>query len=200
MTPDPNTDTAPPETPNGGAPQQPSKPPAADNRETPRIYAACLAAYNAGRLYGRWIDAAHGSDHVYAEIAAMLKASPIPDAEEWAIHDYEGFQGVRLEEYSGVERACALAAFISEYGALGAKLIDHHDGDIGAARAAFDDCAGCYARLADFAQSLTEDAGDIPERLAPYIDYEAMARDMVLGGDVYVIELSFEDVHVFWTR
>lgn len=24
---------------------------------TPRIYAACLAAYNSGRLHGRWIDA-----------------------------------------------------------------------------------------------------------------------------------------------
>ena len=25
--------------------------------DTPRIYVACLAAYNNGRLHGRWIDA-----------------------------------------------------------------------------------------------------------------------------------------------
>lgn len=197
MTPDPHTDAAPP---HASAPDR--SPTDTDTRagETPRIYAACLAAYNAGRLHGRWIDAAQDPSAVSAEIAAMLKASPVPNAEEWAIHDYEGFEGVRLEEYSGVERACDLAAFIVEHGALGAKLIDHHDGDIGAARAAFDDHAGCYARLSDFAQSLTEDAGDVPERLAPYIDYEAMARDLVMGGDIYTIELSFEDVHVFWTR
>jgi len=25
--------------------------------DTPRIYVACLAAYNAGKLHGEWIDA-----------------------------------------------------------------------------------------------------------------------------------------------
>ena len=33
-----------------------------------------------------------------------------------------------------------------------------------------------------------------------YIDYEAMARDMELNGDVFTIALGFEDVHVFWSR
>ena len=31
-------------------------------------------------------------------------------------------------------------------------------------------------------------------------DYDAMARDMELGGDVFTIELGFEQVHVFWSR
>ncbi|MEH6808999.1 MAG: antirestriction protein ArdA, partial [Hyphomonas oceanitis] len=53
--------------------------------ERPRIYVACLAAYNGGRLHGRWIDATE-HEAVWKEVRAMLAASPEPDAEEWAIH------------------------------------------------------------------------------------------------------------------
>lgn len=55
-------------------------------RDTPRIYVACLAAYNAGRLHGRWIDADKGQDQIWAEVRQMLKESPESRAEEWAIH------------------------------------------------------------------------------------------------------------------
>lgn len=44
-----------------------------------RVYAACLAAYNNGRLHGRWIDCASGADHIRAELAAMLRESPEPN-------------------------------------------------------------------------------------------------------------------------
>ncbi len=52
----------------------------------PRIYVACLAAYNNGHLHGRWIDAAQDAEDIQSEISEMLSASPIPNAEEWAIH------------------------------------------------------------------------------------------------------------------
>ena len=54
--------------------------------DTPRIYLACLAAYNNGRLHGAWVDADQGTDHIWSELRKMLRASPEPDAEEWAIH------------------------------------------------------------------------------------------------------------------
>jgi hypothetical protein len=54
--------------------------------DTPRIYLACLAAYNNGRLHGAWVDADQGADHIWNELRKMLRASPEPDAEEWAIH------------------------------------------------------------------------------------------------------------------
>ena len=92
---------------------QPSAPLAADAAPTPetrpRIYVACLAAYNNGCLHGRWIDATT-PDEVMAEVCAMLAASPLPDAEEWAIHDYEGFEGAHLSEYESFETVCNLAA------------------------------------------------------------------------------------------
>ena len=179
-----------------------------DNQQTlkpaagtgPRIYVACLAAYNNGYLHGRWIDADQDADDMRAEIAAMLKVSPIPGAEEWAIHDYEGFEGAELSEHTGIDRVAELAAFIAEHGELGGKLLNHFSGDVDQARSAFDDYAGRFASLADYAQALTEDTTDIPPTLVQYIDYEAMARDMELGGDVFTIALGFEDVHVFWSR
>ena len=56
-----------------------------------RIYVACLAAYNNGILHGSWIDATESPDAMMDAIQKMLGCSPIPNAEEWAIHDYEGF-------------------------------------------------------------------------------------------------------------
>lgn len=61
--------------------------------DSPRIYVACLSSYNAGRLYGRWIElAGMDGDDIRAEIDAMLKDSPMPGAEEYAVHDFEGLK------------------------------------------------------------------------------------------------------------
>ena len=162
-----------------------------------RIYVACLAAYNNGRLHGRWVDATQDADTIQSEIAAMLTASPIPNAEEWAIHDYEGFEGAPISEYQGIDSVAELAAFICEHGALGGKLIEYFGGDLDEARTAIEErYFGEYARLADFAQESTENAHDIPEALQPYIDYDAMGRDWAIS-DLLVIETGFEQVHIF---
>ncbi|WP_394693133.1 antirestriction protein ArdA [Hyphobacterium sp.] len=162
-----------------------------------RIYVACLAAYNSGILHGRWIDATQDVADIQGEVRAMLAASPIAGAEEWAIHDYEGFEGVRLSEYDGFERVTELAAFIAEHGRLGGKLVEYFGGDLNDARRAMEDSYyGEYSSIADFAQESTENAHDIPEALAPYIDYEAMGRDWAIS-DLIVIETGFEEVHIF---
>ncbi len=183
---------------------QPSAPLAADAAPTspdrPRIYVACLAAYNNGCLHGRWIDATT-PDEVMAEVRAMLVTSPLPDAEEWAIHDYEGFEGAQLSEYASFGTVCNLADFIAEHGRLGALVHRHFGDDLEQAVAAFDDYAGCFSSRADFAEELHRDTGtEIPAALEYYIDWSALARDMELGGDIMVFETGFEDVHVFWTR
>ena len=58
-----------------------------------RIYVADQAAYNAGHLHGVWIDATLELDDIQGQVDAMLAASPVEDAEEYAIHDFEGFDG-----------------------------------------------------------------------------------------------------------
>lgn len=166
----------------------------------PRIYVACLASYNAGILHGRWIDVTD-PDEIRERVAVMLAASPESDAEEWAIHDYEGFEGADISEYAGFDHVCELAAFIEEHGELGGKLLAHFCGDLGEARAAFEDYAGEYKSLEDFACELTEQSGTkIPDDIAPYVDYEAMGRDIELNGDVFTVETGFEEVHIFWAR
>ncbi|OLF71420.1 antirestriction protein [Maricaulis sp. W15] len=162
-----------------------------------RIYVACLAAYNNGWLHGWWIDATQELEAIQLEVADMLEASPISDSEEWAIHDYEGFEGAPISEYQGIESVANMAAFIAEYGALGGKLIEHYGGDMDDARTAIEErYFGEYARLADFAEESIENAHDIPDALRPYIDYEAMGRDWEMS-DLLVIETGFEQVHIF---
>ena len=70
---------------------------------TPRIYVACLASYNAGILHGCWVELNDGADAVFDYVKAMLEKSKIANAEEWAIHDYEGF-----------ERVCELFFYLPE--------------------------------------------------------------------------------------
>ena len=163
-----------------------------------RIYVACLAAYNNGILHGAWIDADQDVGDIQAEIAAMLKASPSPGAEEWAIHDYEGFEGLDVSEYEGIGGVVRKAAFISEHGALGAAVADYYGGDLDDATRTMDEgYFGEYRTAADFAEEVTENTNDIPQSLRFYIDYDRMARDMELSGDIFTIETGFEEVHVF---
>lgn len=81
------------------------------------IYIACLASYNEGILHGKWINITN-SKQVWAEINKVLKSSPIPDAEEWAIHDYEGFFQIQINEHSDIDFICEIASLIQEYGEL----------------------------------------------------------------------------------
>ncbi len=166
----------------------------------PRIYVACLAAYNNGHLHGQWIDANQDTDDMHSEISAMLATSPIPNAEEFAIHDYDGFEGAYIGEYTSIETVVKLAEFIAEHGELGGKLLEHFSGNLEDAEAAFEHYAGQHRSPADFAQELIEETTQIPQSLIYYVDYVAMARDMELNSDVFTIELGFEDVHVFWAR
>ena len=164
----------------------------------PSIYVACLAAYNSGYLHGAWIDAGQDEQAIRAEITAMLNCSPIAGAEEYAIHDYEGFESLRISEYEGVASVVRKAAFITEHGALGAAVAEHFGGDMDEAEEALADrYHGQDASLADYVQELTEDTITIPESLRHYIDWEAMARDAEMGGDVFTIQTAHDEVHIF---
>lgn len=69
----------------------------------------------------------------------MLAASPVDGAEAWAIHDYDGFGGVGIAEYTGFHRVSEVALFIAAHGEIGAALLDHYSGDLDEAREALED-------------------------------------------------------------
>ena len=167
----------------------------------PRIYVACLAAYNNGHLHGRWVSAAQDEDHIWSETHAMLADSPESDAEEWLIHEYENFEGAVLSGYASFASVCKLGQFIAEHGRLGAKLYSHYGNDLEQACAAFSDYAGEFQNLGDFAEYLTEQTGpELPSAFQYYIDWQAMGRDMELNGDVFTIKTGYDQLHVFWQR
>lgn len=81
-----------------------------------RVYFASLADYNAGRLHGVWVDVTPDVEAMQEAIDAMLKESRELVAEEWAIHDYEGFGPVGLREYESLETLARLAAGVDRHG------------------------------------------------------------------------------------
>ncbi|PCI53068.1 MAG: antirestriction protein [Alphaproteobacteria bacterium] len=167
--------------------------------DTPRIYVACLAAYNNGHLHGAWIDV-EDEESIQDAVCGILKTSPIPNAEEWAIHDYENFDGVTINEYDSFARVVEIAEFIGNCSGFGGKLLENYGGDIEDAESALERYNGEYESLADFAEELTESTTKIPKTLKYYIDYKSMARDMEMNGDVFTIETGYKEIHVFWNN
>jgi antirestriction protein len=171
---------------------------------TPRVYVASLADYNSGRLHGRWIDADQGADAIRDEIAQMLAESEEPIAEEWAIHDYEGFGELGLSEYEDIDKVAELAFLIKEHGPLFAALASYFGGTSGiddARRYMEEGYRGAYDSLEDYAQELTEECyGDVlkglPDFIRYNIDWEGIARDMDLNGDVITFRHDHK-THVF---
>ena len=163
----------------------------------PRIYIADLAAYNTGILHGVWIDATDDLNDIQAQINTMLASSPVEDSEEYALHDYEGFDGIRFSEWESLQDLHDVACFIEEHGKLGAELFNHFNDLKETKRALEDHYHGEFTSLSDYAENFTSDTTDIPEHLKPYIDYEAMGKDWEMSGDIYTIETGFEEVHIF---
>jgi len=159
-----------------------------------------IAAYNSGVLHGQWIDATQGEGGIWDDVKAMLKTSPEEDAEEWAIHDYEGFAGADVGEYASFSTVVELADYIQEHGELGAQVVSYYGGNIADAKARFEEYAGEFESLAEYAEELTEQTGEtIPERLKPYIDYKAMAHDYEQSGDFMTFRVD-GSVHIFWAH
>lgn len=213
-----------------------------------RIYAACLASYNNGRLHGVWIDADQDEDTINAEINAMLKASPCPNviradwtctgcghdwtrdvssyqapptscpacesaaiergepypsAEEFAIHDHEGF-GNLLGEYSPIGEVVLLAEAIGEHGdkyrAIRSYGYDHDE----AIEACEDAYHGEYDSFKAFVEEYADDSGlfhGVPDDspLRYHFSYDSYAHDLEVSGEYITIELNGR-VHIFSAR
>ena len=165
-------------------------------KTTPKIYVACLAAYNNGFLHGQWIDANQEAEAIHAEIQDMLAQSPIGGAEEWAIHDYEGFFGLRLSESEDITTVAEIAAMIKEHGAAWCAYADHV-GPNYATKEGFEEAySGEWDSEEDFAEDLARDTMEIPKHLEFYIDYEKFARDLFIN-DYFSAEAEYCRVYVF---
>jgi antirestriction protein len=167
----------------------------------PRIYVACLAAYNNGRLHGEWIDADQTADELHEAACAMLAASPEPGAEEWAIHDYEGFGSLHLGEYEPLERVTNIAAGIAEHGEAFTAWLSYDCDRDPADLSAFEDAYyGEWCSLRAYAEDYAESTGmyDATERAGSryvVVDVEMLTRDLDI--ELYTVESGHNTIYVF---
>lgn len=168
----------------------------------PRIYVACLASYNAGRLFGSWLPVPEDAAALESEIHSLLKKSPSPGAEEWAIHDYEGFGELSVGEYTSSAELIELARFVRTHGRLGTALV-RRLGSLDEARARLEhDYCGAFASLEAWAEMHLEETGlmaRVPETLRPYLNLTRYARGLEAGGALMTLR-GEATLHVFWTR
>lgn len=172
---------------------------------SPAIYVASLADYNNGVLHGKWIDAAREPWEIQADINDILDSSRQPDAEEWAIHDYEQFGGWQVGEYDSIENITRIAKAIRQQGRAFASwlnIFDRLPEDFDNFRESY---LGHYDSIEDYVEQMADDLGytkeldKIPDHLRHYIriDFVAIARDMDISGDITAVDDSTGGVWIF---
>lgn len=160
-----------------------------------RIYVACLAAYNNGKLHGAWIDASDADDMQEAT-NTMLAASPEPDAEEWAIHDYE--LPFSIGEYTDFETIADCVQFIEAQHDedIAALVLMECQNDISEAESMIENYAGSFDTVKEFGEDYcSELIGEIPSALENYIDWEAVGSDFAQG--FMTIQSSYGTTYYF---
>lgn len=174
-------------------------------KPSPSIYVASLADYNNGVLHGAWIDAAREPSAIRADITAMLAQSRQPDAEEWAIHDYEQFDRWRVDENDSIELVSRIARGIAQHGYAFSAWADLNEGD----PERFNDFAEAYLGHYDSVQDYVEEMADelgytdeiatLPEHVQSYVrmDTAALARDLELSGEIVTADDPNGGVWIF---
>lgn len=174
-----------------------------------RVWIGCLAAYNAGKLHGEWIESeGMGVEDLQAEVDRILAASPEPGAEEYFIADHEGYEGLlkgepSLDEVADAEAALmalspaddeqieAFAAYVANLGSSTDSLEDMVSG--------FEDAyLGVWDSERDYAEYLIDETGELRDDslLARYFDYDTFTRDLFMS-DYWSHVLSSGGVVVF---
>ena len=178
------------------------------------IYVASLADYNAGRLHGVHIElGAHiDIDDVRNAVDAMLAASPaatvygeVARAEEYAIHDFEGFLGYKVSENSSLDTVVAVAAAIDEHGTAMAEWLTRSDGDVTTAIDQFSDVyVGEWESIEKWAEDDFESWHEEAHKAyvnCPYLDFDAAGYITAADADGHIfVDLGLGRVAVLLPR
>jgi antirestriction protein len=159
-----------------------------------RCYVADLAAYNSGQLIGEWIDLdGLTAEEMQEAVSDVIKRSPFPEAEEYAIHDWDGLPSSFGEwpDWNVVANYVAAMEELEQVAEEAFKIYCQHLGEldnddlISNFREAY---RGCHESGEDYAQEYAEDVGfnadDAPWPFY-YIDWSAAFRDLEVGGDIW---------------
>ena len=178
-----------------------------------RIYVACLASYNEGILHGVWIDVdGMDADDIQAEVDKLLLSSKfpnvrvtcpvcdgdpgdvycgtcdgdgeVPSAEEWAIHDHEGFGGL-VDEGTDFETIAEWSRLLGEHGQAYVAYMDHIGAHYATESHFEESYCGEYDSEQAYAENYLDEAYNLDDMmgdLACYFDYDKFAHDMFLDG------------------
>ena len=158
----------------------------------PAVWIGSLHAYNCGSLVGKWADATD-LDRLREVAAAVLRDG---GGEEIALMDYQGF-GAMIGEYTQLDRVAAIAIAIEEHGealigfAAYTGLSDGDDLEEFIERFESAYVGDGWASLKDYAEERFHEVYEVPDDLAPYIDYEAYETTLDHGG------FRFVNGHIF---
>lgn len=152
----------------------------------PKVWVACLAAYNHGVLHGKWVDVDDDEDALNEAIAEVLRTSPIPNAEEHAFHDYDEWGGLEFGEYERVATLCEMATLLRKHGPA---FVAYAQQVIGSTKPSDltgfeEEYQGEHKSRSEFTAERFTDSNDIPDHLQPYIDWDA-------------VDSSYDDSYVF---
>ena len=170
-------------------------------RDGPRIYVASLSDYNNGILHGCWMNAGSNAETMQQEVDEMLRSSPTTrrygePAEEWAIHDYEGFGDLRLSEMDSLDYVPRIASGIENHGLAFAAWVSEVNCDPEQMEQFEERFQGEWESVEAYAENLLDELSaqrvidEAPEWLQPYLklDVAGFARDLEAGGDITTAE------------
>jgi antirestriction protein len=149
-----------------------------------RIYVANLAAYNAGRLRGKWIEPSTDGDELREQVLEAIGGNP---DHEWAIHDYDSFPN--MGEYPDLDDVAAMAEILEEhpYAIVKAAMGFIGRDDVDALKKWLDEGYSTYESQKDYVEQLVDDMGG-PSKLDKqtidsYFDYDAFGHDLSIDAD-----------------
>ena len=158
--------------------------PSKTKKATPRIYVANLAAYNAGRLRGAWIEPSSDREELAGQILAAIGGNP---DNEWAFHDYDAFPN--MGENPSLKDVAAMAELLEEhpYAIVRAAQSFVDRDDVDALRDWLDEGYGTYESKRDYVEQMVDDQGG-PSKLGrqaidSYFDYDAFGHDVLIEAD-----------------
>lgn len=173
-----------------------------DKRIRPRIYVRSLVDHTDGHDIGDWIDASQDLEDIQADIQKILSRSlhahwTGQPAEEWAIHDQEGFGNITLSEYESLDVVCALGKGIHEHGLAFAAWAELNDDPDIYSLARFEtayfgdyDSRDAYAKHVFEEMNGEQELEALPDwvRDVVRVDHQRMVREMTTGGEVRFVE------------
>lgn len=156
-----------------------------------KVYIANLGKYNEGELVGKWLELPIDMSDEWEEFKQSIQIDG-EEYEEWAIHDYEAPEGIKIDENDNIEELNELAEQMEE--------LDEHDEKKLLALIEW----GYYSDVKEAVENIenfvlyedinTEEElgdyyieeglmGDIPDNIKFYIDTEKLGRDISIEAE-----------------